>query len=136
MDAKESTEEDIAESAKEETKSAVEEVESRMDDVEEEEESIVDVGDSKVDDDGESRPRAESLLARCLAVSRSISRVTSSVIPRYSKSSSFSCSMSSAVSYPLRTNTEVRFSKLMEESKSDTLCDLEILLVGLASIVR
>merc|ERR1712213_147618 len=83
-----------------------------MDEDEEKEESIVVVGDSKVDDDGESRPRAESLLARCLAVSRSISRVTSSVIPRYSKSSSFSCSMSSAVSYPLSTNTEVRFSKL------------------------
>merc|ERR1719220_69677 len=93
-----------------------EEVESLVDDEE---------GDSNVDE-GESRP-----MARCLAVSSNISRVSSSVMPRYSRSSSHSCSMSSAVSYPLRTNTDVRFSRLMEESRSVTLCDLEILLLGL-----
>merc|ERR1711934_1197742 len=105
-----------------------------MDEEDEEVESLVDDedGDSNVDE-GESRPMAESLLARCLAVSSNISRVSSSVMPRYSRSSSHSCSMSSAVSYPLRTNTEVRFSRLMEESRSVTLRDLEILLLGLPS---
>ena len=108
-----------------------------MDDEDEEVESLVDEdeGDSSAEDAAESRPMAESLLARCLAVSSKISRVSSSVMPRYSRSSSHSCSISSAVSYPLRTNTEVRFSRLMEERRPVTLCDLEILLVGLASIV-
>merc|ERR1712020_882206 len=107
-----------------------------MDEDDEEVESLVDEdeADSSADEE-ESRPMAESLLARCLAVSSNISRVSSSVMPRYSRSSSHSCSISSALSYPLRTNTEVRFSRLMEESRSVTLCDLEILLLGLASTV-